>query len=55
MGVTIADISWHSRLTDLRVAVTNATDHDFGDVDLQIRPDSWTHKAAILGDSLGCS
>jgi len=53
-GTTIAGIAWDSHLTDLRVAVTNPTDDDYENLDIQIRPDKWTHKATLLANPGGC-
>jgi len=53
-GTSIAGIPWNSHLTDLRVWVTNPTEKDYGEAFITIRPDQWTHKAAIVTENSGC-
>jgi hypothetical protein len=52
-GVTIAGMAWDSHFTDLRVVLTNPTDDDYENLDIDVQPDQWTYKAALL-DSPGC-
>jgi hypothetical protein len=52
-GTSIAGITWDSHLTDLRVAITNPTDDDYENLDVEVQPDKWTYKAA-LSNSPGC-
>lgn len=47
-GTTIAGITWDSHLTDLRVAITNPTDDDYENLDIEVQPDKWTYKARLL-------
>jgi len=50
-GVNIEGITWNSHFTKLSIAVVNGTGDDYTDLDLAIIPDSWTYKAAIVGNS----
>jgi hypothetical protein len=54
-NAVISGIAWHEHLTDLRAVITNPTDDGYQDTDISIIPDSWIHKAAIVGNSYGCS
>jgi hypothetical protein len=51
---TIGGIAWDSHLTDLRVTATNPTDDDYENLDVEVQPDKWTYKAALLSSSSGC-
>jgi hypothetical protein len=53
-GTEIAGIGWDGHLTDLRVVIFNPTDDDYHDVDLTIRPDVSTYKAAKLDVPSNC-
>lgn len=53
-GTEIAGIKWNPHFTELRVAVTNPSRDDYRDLDLTVKPEEWTYKAAILGDHFGC-
>jgi hypothetical protein len=53
-GTKVEGISWDSHFTDLRIGITNATEDDYRDVDISIRPDGWTHEAAFLRGGVGC-
>jgi hypothetical protein len=53
-GMVIGGISWDSHFTDLRVGIINPTDNDYREVDISIKPDKWTHEAALLSGGVGC-
>jgi hypothetical protein len=53
-GTVIAGIAWDSRLTDMRVVVTDPTDDDYDNLDVEVQPDTWTYKAALLTNDSGC-
>jgi hypothetical protein len=53
-GTSIAGIMWNDHFTDLRIAVTNASDDEYDNFDLSVQPDEWSYKAAILNNPLGC-
>lgn len=51
-GTSIAGITWDSHLTDLRVLLTNPIDDDYDNLDVEVQPDKWTYKAALLNNSV---
>jgi hypothetical protein len=53
-GTEIAGIPWDVHFTDLRIWVKNSTNEDYSDVYLEVQPDQWNYKAAIVGDRHGC-
>jgi hypothetical protein len=53
-GTNVNGIIWDSHFTELRVTITNPTGDDYGGLDLAIRPDRFTHEAAILNGPAGC-
>jgi hypothetical protein len=54
-GMDIAGIKWNEHFTDLRVWVRNETELDYGNLYINIQPDQWNYKAAIVGESHGCT
>jgi hypothetical protein len=52
-NTNIAGIIWDSRLTDLRVVITNPIDDDYENLDVKVQPDRWTYRAALLNNP-GC-
>jgi hypothetical protein len=42
-GTTIGGISWDSHFTDLRIAITNLSNEDYQDSDIELQPDTWTY------------
>jgi hypothetical protein len=54
-GTKIAGIPWNDHFTDLRVWIKNSTDYDYSDVYLEVQPDQWNYRAALVGDSHGCT
>jgi hypothetical protein len=54
-GTIIGSITWDRHFTDLRVAITNLSGDDYGDFDVTLCPDEWTHKAAILDNASTCA
>ena len=53
-AASIDGISWDSHFTDLRIAMSNSTPIDYQDLDVLLKPDKWTHKAAVLSGA-GCN
>jgi hypothetical protein len=53
-GASIGGISWDSHFTDLRIAMSNSTPIDYQNLDVLLKPDKWTHKAAVLSGA-GCN
>lgn len=53
-GVEIGGIPWNQHFTDLRVVITNVTADDYRNVDILLKPDTWTHRAAIVTNPSEC-
>lgn len=51
---SIGGIAWDSHFTDLRMAMSNSTSNDYQNLDVVVKPDKWTHKAAVLSGA-GCN
>lgn len=54
-GTTIEGIPWDSHLAELRVALTNVTDDDYENFDVNILPDAWTHRAVLTRLASACT
>src|SRR6266567_2429075 len=53
-AASIGGIYWDSHFTDLRIAISNSTANDYQNLDVLLKPDKWTHKAAVLSGA-GCT
>jgi hypothetical protein len=53
-GDVVEGIKWNRHFTDLKIAVTNASDYDYRDFDTAIQPDTWNFAATIKNKPSRC-
>lgn len=53
-GNIVDGISWQAGYSELRFSLENATDLDYSNVELSVRPDRLVRRAVTIGDYPGC-
>jgi hypothetical protein len=53
-GDVVEGIRWDRHFTELQIAVSNASDSDYHDLDIAIQPDTWAFAAAIKNKPSQC-